>query len=532
MRAVRRFLQLHWPLALTVCVLYLLVASCVIGVLNKNNGRFVYTLDDAYIHMAIAKNFAQHGVWGVTDEYFTSSSSSLLWTALIAACYFVVGVNVLTPFILNILIATALLIWLYYTLRSLSDTQWMICATLLASTLLITLPGLIFTGLEHILHTWMTLITAWYASRDLAREDSATSRPPIQLYICAPLVILSRFEGLFLVFIICCLYLIRRRILSAFLIGGIALLPIVIYGFFSMSQGWWFLPNSVILKGSRVDVTSLESIKNFFYIGFDSAIRNPYIIRMIIAAAICVILLCKEKKPALKPALTMCIIYMCTAILHVFFADFGWFCRYESYLVGFGIVTFSIAIFYYLKFNNHADRILTGAVFMLLIAVVPFDVRSCYSITKIPIASNNIYDQQYQMARFVKRFYNNQVVALNDIGAVNFYADIHCVDMVGLSNRDIANLRINNLMRPSILEKVTASQNVRIAIVYNIWFPKPPESWIAVGEWIIKNNVVCGSEKVSFYATNRNEAIFLNDSLKEFSRFLPEDVIEVIYTLE
>jgi hypothetical protein len=42
-----------------------------------NGGSFTYALDDAYIHLAMAKNFPL-GVWGTTRYEFSSSSSSLL----------------------------------------------------------------------------------------------------------------------------------------------------------------------------------------------------------------------------------------------------------------------------------------------------------------------------------------------------------------------------------------------------------------------------------------------------------------------
>ncbi len=51
------------------------------------SGHIIYPLDDAYIHMAIAKNFSKYGVWGINKEYFTSSSSSLLYTVILSFSY-------------------------------------------------------------------------------------------------------------------------------------------------------------------------------------------------------------------------------------------------------------------------------------------------------------------------------------------------------------------------------------------------------------------------------------------------------------
>ncbi|MEQ9166804.1 MAG: hypothetical protein RLO12_11140, partial [Fulvivirga sp.] len=43
--------------------------------IQRNNGEFVYPIDDTYIHMAIANNTADYGMWGI-DKYSFSATSS------------------------------------------------------------------------------------------------------------------------------------------------------------------------------------------------------------------------------------------------------------------------------------------------------------------------------------------------------------------------------------------------------------------------------------------------------------------------
>ncbi len=37
---------------------------------QHTQGEIIYPLDDTYIHMAVAKNFVEHHVWGITQYAF------------------------------------------------------------------------------------------------------------------------------------------------------------------------------------------------------------------------------------------------------------------------------------------------------------------------------------------------------------------------------------------------------------------------------------------------------------------------------
>ena len=83
-----RLIREHLPLLISVVVLWAIVGISLTLSIRENQGHIIYALDDTYIHMAMAKNFSQHGVWGMTKYGFTSSSSSPLWTLLLSLCYF------------------------------------------------------------------------------------------------------------------------------------------------------------------------------------------------------------------------------------------------------------------------------------------------------------------------------------------------------------------------------------------------------------------------------------------------------------
>ena len=61
----------HWPLLASVVILCVTVGVISTILILRENGYLVYALDDPYIQMAMAKNFSQHGVWGITRFGFT-----------------------------------------------------------------------------------------------------------------------------------------------------------------------------------------------------------------------------------------------------------------------------------------------------------------------------------------------------------------------------------------------------------------------------------------------------------------------------
>jgi len=99
-------------------VYWVTVIVLVILSTNLNEGHLIYPLDDTYIHMSIAKNVVLHHVFGVTRYEFTSSTSSPLWTFLLAITYLAFGVNERSPLILNLLFGTLaiLIMWLLVVL--------------------------------------------------------------------------------------------------------------------------------------------------------------------------------------------------------------------------------------------------------------------------------------------------------------------------------------------------------------------------------------------------------------------------------
>ncbi|MFN3270069.1 MAG: hypothetical protein ACK42G_05750 [Candidatus Kapaibacteriota bacterium] len=510
--------------------------------ISQNNGNFVYVLDDPYIHMAIAKNFSQFGVWGVDRYAFSPASSSILWSLLISFFYFFLGVNDWIPLILNIIFALLLLYAIFEFLSRLVKSNSLILFILLFVIFVTPFFLLVFTGQEHLLHTLITLLfaykTAMLVSNKSERNSTGNNISPfdiVQMLFLSFLLVAIRYEGLFLLFIACVFLLIKKQYRLAILLALCGVLPVLIFGFISIASGGYFLPNSVLLKGNLPNLSTFRGILKFLG-GFAAyqMVLNPEILLLFLVAISLLFFGSRSKSDFYSFPNIFVSIFILTLLLHLQFAKVGWFYRYEAYLIFLGI--FAIVQFIFLNLSQMKNalnprKILLPFLLFALIALLAFRGYSTFKV--ILPATKNIYEQQFQMGNYIKKYFNQSVVALNDIGYVNYIADIRCVDLWGLANFDVAKAKLNKIFDTRKISEISKKYNVTIAILYEIWFEQYgglPKDWQLVEKWEIKNNVVCGDKVVSFFAVDLSQTEKLKQSLKEFRTRLPKDV--KVFTFE
>jgi hypothetical protein len=543
-------LKHYGPLIIAIALLWLILTLFLNASLSKNQGNLIYALDDAYIHTAMAKNVSQHGVWGVTKDRFTSSSSSLLWTLLLSALYFIFGVNASMPFVLNFFIAALVLLLIFFILKKCKFTFWRLTMILTAFIIFIPLPYLVFGGLEHVLQILINLAYVYTASLVIHMNDDTPTREKdkdarlhrVFLFLLSPLVVLIRYEGLFIIFAVCLLLIARKKYFFSFLNGVTGLFPLVVYGVISVINGWYFFPNSVLLKGQRPDISRLKGILEFIYSGLRQVVYNVHLLVLVISVLALLWFLYKKHNRLWVLPNTMGMLFVIVLTCHMFFAKSGYFLnrypqiRYDAYLAAMGLLAICFAMAYLrnektgkTKKNVPEKGLITLLVFFLILPLAERGVRTTLKVIR---ATSNIYGQQYQVGLFLKKYYPNQVVAVNDIGAVCFLADIHCFDVWGLVTREIGDLKLNKNFTPGKIAKVTQQSGAGIAVVYDQFIRlaefegNRPKNWIKVGQWRIPHNVACARDTVSFFALKESEAPRLIQNLREFVPQLPPEVIK------
>jgi hypothetical protein len=523
----RPFFRRHAPFLAAAAVWSVIFAVTLAGVWGIG-GMLVYASDDVYIHMAIAKNLVLHGVWGVTPFGFTSCASSILWPLLIAFTYRIVGVNLWSPLLLSLASSFAVLIVLYRGMRARGRGDRTIAAGLIIFTLIVPFVAITFDGMEHVLQILIFLL---FAERLLAvLSDEPPARIDGVLLALSAAITLIRYEGLFLAGAAALLLAYRRRwLLAAGVIAGAAL-PILAMGAVSMAQGWFPIPNSVLIKSAPFTDILPEGPAQIITRPFRYLSGRDYILGLAVLTLASWLLAARfGEKENLFPRLAPGVFFLLIAFAHGTLINMEWFYRHAAYLLALGLWSLEAAAprgGWPLRVPaGGAARAATAAGACLI--ALPLVARAGSALLHTPPAARNIYEMQYQMAHFLNRYYPTDPVAANDIGAVSFYNEFPLLDLYGLASMEVARAKLEGTYDTDTIRRLVRESGAPVAVVYDYWFTRYgglPAEWVKVAEWHFTDCYVCGGDTVSFYAADGSGAVLLRARLAEFAGALPARV--------
>lgn len=214
--------------------------------------------------------------------------------------------------------------------------------------------------------------------------------------------------------------------------------------------------------------------------------------------------------------------------LHLMLARIGWWFRYEGYLIVSALFAFAVC-FSDFKLNLSSlpvlKRIGVKALYAVaaLVLCIELGSRTTIASQATPLACKGMFLQQYQMAQFVRTYFANDTIALNDIGAICYYADtIHLLDLMGLGSTDVAQLIHQGKFNKDAIADVSSKHKADIAIIFKNWFDVPP-SWSEIGTWTVPHIVGSPEKTVTFYAIRPQSAAPLKKALEQYKP--PEPVI-------
>lgn len=500
--------------AIRVMFLFTLICAVeLIAILSLNHRVFTYTLDDPYLHLALAENIAR-GHYGLNATDYSAPSSSFIWPFLLAP-FSALRLNEYVPLAINF-IAALITIALFRHIvglalrdapvRTRSAVAWMIATTLVLAT---NLAGLVFTGMEHSLQLMLSVALVLGLIEETAGRGSPRWLPAVIV-----LGSFVRYENLALSLPALVLLAWRGR----YVMAGASFAAIVLglggFSLFLHSHGLGWLPLSIVAKSDVV--ASGASIGSVLH-NVRANLRPGLFLLVGLVALVAATF--RSKIPGDRALAGWAAV---GAMLHLAVGRFGWFARYEIYIWASVLVTLLYV------YRSSLLRILpplrtypvaAGLALFLAIACRPY--LGAQVLT--PLGANNIYEQQYQMHRFADDYYSAPVGA-NDLGLLSYRNDHYVLDLEGLASKETRDARAE-ATGTDWISTLASRHGVRLAMLYASVLPEIPRGWSALGGLHLSRRCITPADSVvEFWALDRETASSARRRLVEFRKSLPPGV--------
>lgn len=510
--------KINIPLYVGIAFLACLILIEFVSIMMLNSGLLVYTLDDPYIHLALAENIKQ-GHYGINISEFSAPSSSALWPFILAPF----SSYPYSAFYINVVSAIASVIVLVKILNlsiKITDDQTrniFVSVITILFILATNVVGLVFTGMEHSLQLMAVLLIAYGLIIEI--EEDKIEWWLLAAIIVAPLI---RYECMAISFAAIFYLVMHRRFKQT----GIALFFLAVFlgGFsiFLTSLGLDTFPSSVTAKSS---VVQSGGALGRFVSNLIGSLNNRQGVILFVGVLVLLFYVFLGKDKIKRKQLAVVTIF--AVFLHFIAGRYGWYNRYEIYILAFELfvilylflplINKDVFSFNKINFNLFAAIAFAGGVTVVIGA--PY----IYGLYTIPKASNNIYEQQYQMHRFVVDYYNKPV-AVNDLGYVSYENSNYVLDLWGLGSQKALRSRLNS-DNTNWKQNLIDEANVRLVMIYDDWFNDIPDKWIKIGELHLgKKKITPARSTVSFYSTDKGSYPEILSKIILFSKTLPAGV--------
>jgi hypothetical protein len=487
------------------------------------DGRLIFTLDDPYIHLAVADHIRSGG-YGVNASEVSSPSSSIIWPYLLAVTE-TLHLGAFGPLLINAVAAVATVVAFLRILQTaeLLDPArakpllFFVALLAIFSSSAIALP---LTGMEHSLHVWATVATFG------GLTEAARGRSPTPMHFVALVMLpLIRFEGAaFAIAAVMGFALLGQRRFAA-AAAAVTLCALATYFARMASLGLPLLPSSVLLK-SRIVENSYEGTGVFASIlhNLGASFDDPTGFRLMLlgVALACAMVVLRSD----RSALIVCATVLAAIGAHLGFGQYGWFYRYEVYIVALAVLTLFWAV--------ARMRALLSVPQWTAATVISVGLAGLASVSyasaalETPFASRGVYEQHYQLGRFAQQLYGRPI-AVNDLGLVAWRNSNFVLDLWGLGSERVRKAKRAGRYGPDEMAALADEYHVGVAMIYDSWFAQGvPASWKKVA--ILHTIPVTGARgDVAFYITPAAEPEAVASALKAFASALPErDRLEMV----
>ena len=306
----------------------------------------------------------------------------------------------------------------------------------------------------------------------------------------------------------------RRWRTMAIMCAASLALP-ALFAAFLVLNGGYPLPNSVMAKllnpeamlpqfADSADLPIAErlgrTLSRFLHLSF--AARVTVVVSLVVLAC--------QLRSASGPWRRILACMFVAGLLHLGFGQFGWWYRYEIYIVAFCTTVAAISL-------APRQPPLPAMLLLLLPASHYFQ-----SIVYTPLATRNIYEQQYQMHRLVADHYSKPFAA-NDIGWPGIgFARGDMLDLWGLASNEALARKDKSA---AWLDDVTRRHGAGMVMIYPQLFKAIPGAWTKVGELHMSvTHETAAHPMVAVYATAVGDKAEIAAALNALRPGLPSGV--------
>jgi hypothetical protein len=363
--------------------------------------------------------------------------------------------------------------------------------------------------MEHTLQVMLAVVCA------LGLTQALRGRPlPWWAMVAAAVAPMVRYECLTLTLaVVVCLAAERRwRLAGGVVLAAVA--PLVAFSAFLRHLGLPLLPVSVLFKGGiamgggsakarllQMITTRIQLLTNW-----------PERLTLLLLCAMLLELGLGQRERVRRSTLLGA---SAAGLVHLLVGPFGWFHRYEIYIVLFCALLV-------LAMLAERPRMLLGIYAALLLAC---GYPALATTAQIVPAVQDVYLQQYQMHRFMTGFATGNV-AVNDLGLVSYHRrpGQTVLDLVGLGSVEVARTPNKNA---AWLDAVTREHHVQLVMIYRApWlYPNLPADWVELGTVCKQGIIVTVADPcVSYLATPLADAPRLQVEFDAFAKTLPPGV--------
>lgn len=504
----------------------------VAGIITKVGIYPIYPLDDTYIAMAIARTFADSGVWGISSFDPGAASSSPIYVFILVFLYLLIGPSPWfewSPLIVNAVAMIGCFVawnWILSEVSALTKALSAVMRFIMLAVLAAATPLWVVTviGMEHTIQCLIDVVLIFYGSRAVSATNRAPWAEAALLFMATFVAVGLRYEGALIATPLSIVALLNKKLLHAAAFGLGTIGPIYLFGLIWHGNDGWLLPTSILMKlvlHNKGHV--VQYLPAAITLGGVMAV-NAGLMGWRLQARL------RTNCPSsIFKALIQDWVFVFTgttiaaAGVQLLLGAVGWLYRYEAAILSVNCVSIVILVAL-----DHQPR--TQALILAGLALV-VAWRSIDAVLMVVEAPSDRRWEHVAPAEFVGRFYPSSAVVASDVGAMAWYApSSRVLDLAGLANNDIARMRMasGGLEWPAV-DRWARQAGAPLAVIQVCWPPVAdvlPDTWRLVALWFGPQNIVFGDNMVGFFATSEADVATLKQNMQWFQ---PPEGVNVFY---